>query len=246
MGGGANFMGLGAISQDLLYVYDLPKDVQLQNIHEYYKKHVGDCMPEIKRNPNKPFYLAIVRFNNHSDFKRASEEHQYPTIKGRVCRSLPFDRDFKTNQNLGSNLFIKGLSKDTTNKDLHEHFEKAGVVKSAKVSISENFESRGYGFVQFLKEDEAEKAVQELNNSELKGYKLQVEKYLAKNRRGAERIFNNLYVKEIPKENFGDKELEGLFSKFGRILSAKVMYELDGTTSRGFGFVCFEDCEAAK
>ena len=176
--GGASFMGM---SNEVLYVYDLPKDVQMANIHEFYKKNVGDCVPEIKRNPNKLFYTAIVRFNSSNDFRKACDQFQYPVIKGRECRSLPYDRDFASNKNLAANLFVKGLAKTTTNQALHTHFAKVGPVKSVKVSIEENFESRCYGFVQFEKEEDAQKALNELADNELDGYKLIIEKYSARN-----------------------------------------------------------------
>ncbi len=58
------------------------------------------------------------------------------------------------------------------------------------------------------------------------------------------RRFNNCYVK-----NFGttisEDELRQLFSEFGQIESARIMYTNDGA-SRGFGFVCFTECDSAE
>lgn len=57
--------------------------------------------------------------------------------------------------------------------------------------------------------------------------------------------FNNLYVKNFPQPNFEDGELHELFSKYGEISSAIIMRDENGN-SKGFGFVCFKEHEAAK
>jgi len=43
-----------------------------------------------------------------------------------------------------------------------------------------------------------------------------------------------------------DQELEDLFKDFGTITSAKVIMDRDSGRSKGFGFVEFEDDDAAK
>lgn len=56
--------------------------------------------------------------------------------------------------------------------------------------------------------------------------------------------FNNVYIK-----NYGDEldkeKLETLFKPFGSIISSVVMMD-ENNVSRGFGFVCFEEAEAAE
>ncbi len=67
-------------------------------------------------------------------------------------------------------LFVGGLSWDTTDDSLKNFFSSAGTVTSAKV-ITDKFsgKSRGFGFVEMNSDDEAKKAIEELNGKELDG-----------------------------------------------------------------------------
>ena len=56
-------------------------------------------------------------------------------------------------------------------------------------------------------------------------------------------VDQNVFVRKIPKE-MAAQELEEHFSKFGEIKSLKVSLNSDHT-SRGYGFVCFQDPAAA-
>lgn len=54
---------------------------------------------------------------------------------------------------------------------------------------------------------------------------------------------NNLFVRRVPKDVVGEN-FEKMFEKYGEIISCKVSLNQDHT-SRGYGFVCFRDAEAA-
>jgi len=56
-------------------------------------------------------------------------------------------------------------------------------------------------------------------------------------------VDHNIFVRKIPKE-LSPKELEEHFSKYGEIKSLKVSLNSDHT-SRGYGFVCFQDPASA-
>ena len=54
-----------------------------------------------------------------------------------------------------------------------------------------------------------------------------------------------LFVGSLPWA-VNDQSLEDLFKDFGTVLSAKVIMDRDSGRSKGFGFVEFEDDDAAK
>ncbi len=67
-------------------------------------------------------------------------------------------------------LFVGGLSWDTTDDSLKTFFAAAGTVTSAKI-ITDKFsgKSRGFGFVEMSSDDEAKKAIADLNGKTLDG-----------------------------------------------------------------------------
>jgi len=71
---------------------------------------------------------------------------------------------------MASKLFVGSLSWDTTNDSLRDFFGKAGTVVSATV-LTDKFtgKSRGFGFVEMSSDEEAQKAISELNGQELDG-----------------------------------------------------------------------------
>lgn len=73
------------------------------------------------------------------------------------------------------NLFVAGLPYDMDDQELKEMFEEFGTVSSAKVIHDrETGKSRGFGFVEMPDNAAAEKAMKELNMSEIDGSKLTV------------------------------------------------------------------------
>ena len=73
------------------------------------------------------------------------------------------------------NLYVGGLSFDTTDDGLRTFFEQAGTVESARVITDrESGRSRGFGFVEMATDDEGRKAIEDLNGEMLDGRTLTV------------------------------------------------------------------------
>jgi RNA recognition motif-containing protein len=74
-----------------------------------------------------------------------------------------------------SKLYVGNLAYTVSNDDLQELFSKAGQVQSVAV-ITDKFsgQSKGFGFVEMATSDEAAKAIQQFNDTELKGRNIKV------------------------------------------------------------------------
>lgn len=72
-------------------------------------------------------------------------------------------------------LFVGSLAWGTNDDGLQAHFAQCGTVASAKVVTDrETGRSRGFGFVEFEDDKEADAAVEKLNNSDLDGRQITV------------------------------------------------------------------------
>jgi len=73
------------------------------------------------------------------------------------------------------NIYVGNLSNQATEDDLRKAFEAFGQVESANI-IKDKFsgESRGFGFVQMASKQEAQKAIEQMNGTDLMGRTINV------------------------------------------------------------------------
>jgi len=76
---------------------------------------------------------------------------------------------------MGRKLYVGNLPYSVTEDMLRETFSQCGVVDSANVIIDrDSGQSKGFGFVEMSSDSEAQKAVQELNETSLDGRQIRV------------------------------------------------------------------------
>ena len=76
---------------------------------------------------------------------------------------------------MAKRLFVGGLPWSVNDRQLEEMFSEFGVVSSANVITDrESGRSKGFGLVEFEKDEDADKAIAKLNESEMEGRRLTV------------------------------------------------------------------------
>lgn len=71
---------------------------------------------------------------------------------------------------MSNKLFVGGLSWDTTNQSLQAFFSQMGTVVSASVIVDKfSGKSKGFGFVEMSSQEEAQRAMEQLNGQTLDG-----------------------------------------------------------------------------
>src|SRR5258707_4012648 len=86
---------------------------------------------------------------------------------------------------MGKNIYVGNLPYDTTGDDLVELFQTYGTVTSGQVIIDKfSGRSRGFGFVEMDRDDEAQAAIDALNGSPYGGRPLTVNEARPREERG--------------------------------------------------------------
>jgi len=76
---------------------------------------------------------------------------------------------------MATKLYVGGLSYSLTDDKLRELFEAVGKVESSQVIVDRfSNQSKGFGFVEMSTEEEAQKAIKELNGQEISGRPIMV------------------------------------------------------------------------
>jgi len=136
-----------------------------------------------------------------------------------------------------TNIYVKYLDKSVDDDKLRDMFTPFGKITSAVVMKDEKGDPKGFGFVNFEGNEQASKAIADLNGKEIDGKQLFVGRAQKKSEREKElkeMFFKiqrermskyqgvNLYVKNLD-DSIDDEKLRTEFSSVGTITSAKVM-----------------------
>ncbi|XP_051132067.1 small RNA-binding protein 11, chloroplastic-like [Andrographis paniculata] len=93
---------------------------------------------------------------------------------------------FISYRGMASKLFLGGLSCYTTEQGLSEAFSRYGEVTEVSVVMDRvSDRSKGFGFLSYATEEEAEKAIAEMNGKQLNGRTIFVDYAKPRSRRGA-------------------------------------------------------------
>ncbi|XP_045632155.1 probable RNA-binding protein 19 isoform X2 [Ursus americanus] len=160
----------------------------------------------------------------------------------------------------GCTLFIKNLNFNTTEETLKGVFSKVGTVRSCSISKKKNkagaMLSMGFGFVEYRKPEQAQKALKQLQGHVVDGHKLEVRI----SERATKPALTSARKKQVPRKQTTSKilvrnipfqadsrEIRELFSTFGELKTVRLPKKMTGTgTHRGFGFVDFLTKQDAK
>jgi len=140
-------------------------------------------------------------------------------------------------------IYVGNLAPDVTEGMLFEIFKRCGNVNSIRVCrdyITKR--SLGYAYINFYTVFDAQRAIDTLNNTQIKGKFCRImwskrDPSERKNSKG------NVFIKGLV-PSVGPKELHDTFSQFGNILSCKVATTSNGE-SKGYGYVHFESADNA-
>ncbi|XP_054164010.1 RNA-binding motif, single-stranded-interacting protein 2-like isoform X3 [Oppia nitens] len=156
-----------------------------------------------------------------------------------------------------TNLYIRGLTPTTTDKDLYALCSPYGTIISTKAILDKNTNKcKGYGFVDFESPIAAENAVK---NLQTQGVQAQMAKCTDTNRnklsssstspqtnklQQQEQDPTNLYIANLP-PYMTETELESMLAPYGTVISTRILRDAN-MQPRGVGFARMESKEKCE
>lgn len=144
-------------------------------------------------------------------------------------------QDMDSNGNPGRDddrkLFVGGLSKETTEQDLRNHFGQYGEIESVNVKTDpQTGRSRGFAFIIFNSPESIDKVVA-FEDHTVNGKKVDPKK--AKARQG------KIFVGGLSPET-SDEEVKTFFEQFGNVVEMEMPFDKMKNQRKGFCFITYD------
>ncbi|XP_075901375.1 ELAV-like protein 1 isoform X2 [Nelusetta ayraudi] len=145
-----------------------------------------------------------------------------------------------------TNLIVNYLPQSMSQDELRSLFSSVGEVESAKLIRDKVAgHSLGYGFVNFVNPNDAERAISTLNGLRLQSKTIKV----SFARPSSDMIKDaNLYISGLPR-TVSQQDLEDMFSRFGHIINSRVLVDQasgESGLSRGVAFIRYDKRSEAE
>ncbi|XP_021289866.1 heterogeneous nuclear ribonucleoprotein R [Herrania umbratica] len=131
----------------------------------------------------------------------------------------------------GSEVYLGGIPHDASEEDLRRFCECIGEVTEVRIMKGKDSgEAKGYAFVTFRSKELASKAIEKLNNYELKGKKIKCSTSQAKNK---------LFIGNVPR-HWGEEDMKKVVTEIGPGVNCIELLKDPMNSSRNRGFVFIE------
>ncbi|XP_023258462.1 nucleolin [Seriola lalandi dorsalis] len=232
-----------------LFVKNLPFSATPDDLREVFEDAVDVRLPPGQNGSNRG--IAYIEFKTEAEAEKMLEEAQGADVQG---RSIMIDYVGEKSQKgakvggagaASKTLVVNNLAFSATEEVLQSTFEKAVSIRIPQ----KDGRVKGFAFVEFESTDDAKEALENLNNTEIEGRSIRLE--YSQNSGGRDGGRGNsgptktLFVKGLS-EDTTDQTLK---DSFDGAVAARIVTDRDTGSSKGFGFVDFDnedDCKAAK
>jgi polyadenylate-binding protein len=239
------------ISQEktMLYLTDLPFGIGIPDIHEFLSNYLDKIIlinpDQNPRNKNNRKPLAIkVLFKDYESANKCRTEMNLRKLRGKSIRIMWDERDVTIRYNTKNNLFIKGIPKNITPREVYEYFLQFGDISSCKICEDEFGNHNGYGYITYYKIEDAQKAIDESKDKKIfDSNNIEISPFQKRN----ERIINSydnrkIYINNIP-EKYTREDLEKLCNEYGKVEDCNIFID---KICKNFGIVQFSSEKEAK
>ena len=235
---------------NILFVGDLPKEITYEDLSILFKDYHFQ-FASLNNSKITNIWAQVILENEEWANKARHElngEILIPKLskdlKGKPIRICKFESKNSINQekNINQSLLIKNIDNKMTQKEFYNIFLKYGDIESGKIEYDDNGNSKGFGYIYYTNENDAEEAKKNLNGKEFYGKSINIVNLIPTKSINSSQGKNlTLFVINFPFE-FNDNDLKKLFEKYGNVKYASVVKDNEGK-SKGIGFITFSNFE---
>ena len=196
---------------------DLSYDTNKADIESFLSKY-KDKISSIQFTEKKS-YKAIVTFKDYSTANDCRINMNQKKLKSKAIRIMWEEKDFLLkNKDYKNNLYIKGIPKNKSAREVFEYFHEFGDIFSIKLNEDDKGNSNGTAFVTYYNQGDAKKAMDETNGKKIWGSDMDVQYQKINEKYHNNNNDNNLKVNisNLP-EKYTDKDITKLCEEFGKI-----------------------------
>lgn len=193
-----------------LYIGNLsPKTFDL-DLYKYFKNQgysIAGVRVMFSKESRQSKGYGYLNFYSDEEADRCLKNMNNAVIDGKqIVLSKKENKDFVYDSK--ANVLVRNLPKEMDQKGLSDLFSKFGSIKSCKLEVFQDGESRCFGYVQYDNQESAEKAIKELNGSNQIGKKIEVQQHIKKEDRQEQgEKYTNLFVQNLPTD-YSDNDLK--------------------------------------
>nr|XP_055073926.1 nucleolin isoform X9 [Misgurnus anguillicaudatus] len=234
-----------------LFIKNLPYSITQDELREVFDQAVDIRVPMGQNGSSRG--IAYIEFKTEAIAEKMMEEAQGADVQGRsIMVDFTGEKSRQGGRAPGGSgpcskvLVVNNLAFSANEDSLQSVFEKATAIRIPQ----NNGRPKGFAFLEFESVEDAKEALENCNNTEVEGRTIRLEYSQSREERGGGGRGNSgptktLFVKGLS-EDTTDQMLKDAFD--GSV-AARIATDRDTGSSKGFGFVDFDneqDCKAAK
>ena len=200
-----------------LILCDLPNDTSKEDIQSFLPQY-KDKIKSIQLSDKKS-YKATVIFKDYTSANECRINMNQKKLKNKAIRIMWEEKDFlQKNKDNKNNLYIKGIPKNKSAREVFEYFHKFGDIFSIKLNEDDKGNSNGTAFVTYYNQNDAKKAMDETNGKKIWESDMDVQYQKINEKYHNNNNDSNLKVNisNLP-DKYTDEDITKLCEDFGKI-----------------------------
>ena len=200
-----------------LFLCDMSSDTVKEDIESFLSQY-KDKITSIQISDKKSNKATVI-FKDYTSANECRINMNQKKLKNKAIRIMWEEKDFlQKNKDYKNNLYIKGIPKNKSAREVFEYFHKFGDIFSIKLNEDDKGNNNRTAFVTYYNQDHAKKAMDETNGKKIWASDMVVQYQKINEKYHNNNNDNNLKVNisNLP-DKYTDEELTKLCEEFGKI-----------------------------